>query len=132
MDEMNRDLAYRLLGAFLLGCGLVGLCFEFQKWRQEMGVTALILVSIAYGLIFFFIIFGPARLRLTRAVRDLLLASLWGLCLMCGLLTGKHGLDRGKFGIRVKSGHRGIGWSARARLVISPTIPRLARPAIFF
>jgi len=94
MDEMNRDLAYRLLGAFLLGCGLVGLCFEFQKWRQEMGVTALILVSIAYGLIFFFIIFGPARLRLNRAVRDLLVASLWGLCLMCGLLTGKHGLDR--------------------------------------
>jgi len=53
IDEMNRDLAYRLLGAFFLGGGLVGLCFEFQKWRQEIGITALIQLSIAYGLIFF-------------------------------------------------------------------------------
>jgi hypothetical protein len=37
---------------------------------------------------------------------------------------------RRKFGIRVKSGHSGIGWAARVRLVIAPTIPRLARPAI--
>jgi hypothetical protein len=36
----------------------------------------------------------------------------------------------GKFGIRVKSGHSATGCAARARLVISPTIPRLARPAI--
>jgi hypothetical protein len=38
---------------------------------------------------------------------------------------------RGKFGIRVKSGHKADDWISRARLVISPTIPRLARPAIF-
>jgi hypothetical protein len=36
----------------------------------------------------------------------------------------------GKFGIRVKSGHKAAGWVVRARFVISPTIPRLARPAI--
>jgi hypothetical protein len=32
--------------------------------------------------------------------------------------------------IRVKSGHKTAGLIARARLVTSPTIPRLARPAI--
>ena len=36
----------------------------------------------------------------------------------------------GRLKIRVKIGHKAAGWSARARLVISPTIPRLARPAI--
>jgi hypothetical protein len=38
----------------------------------------------------------------------------------------------GRFGIRVKSSHRTVGCAARARLVISPTMPRLARPAIRF
>jgi hypothetical protein len=38
--------------------------------------------------------------------------------------------DRGRFGIRVKSGHKADGWMPPARLVISPTMPRLARPAI--
>jgi hypothetical protein len=37
----------------------------------------------------------------------------------------------GRFGIRVKSGHKADDWMSRARLVISPTMPRLARPAIF-
>ena len=41
-------------------------------------------------------------------------------------------LTRGKFRIRVKSGHKVGGRPARARLVISPTIPRLAWPLIFF
>ena len=35
------------------------------------------------------------------------------------------------FRIRVKSGHKAVGCAARARFVISPTIPRLARAAIF-
>jgi hypothetical protein len=39
-------------------------------------------------------------------------------------------IPKAKFGIRGKSGHSVIGWVARARFVISPTIPRLARPAI--
>jgi hypothetical protein len=39
---------------------------------------------------------------------------------------------RGKFRIRVKSGHKVGGRPARARLVISPTITRLAWPLIFF
>lgn len=37
----------------------------------------------------------------------------------------------GRFGIRVKNGHKADGWMARTRLVISPTIPRLAWPPIF-
>jgi hypothetical protein len=41
------------------------------------------------------------------------------------------GPNRGRFRIRVKSGHKGAGCMARARFVISPTIPRLARPPIF-
>jgi hypothetical protein len=36
----------------------------------------------------------------------------------------------GRFGIRVKSSHNSGGCASRARLVISPTMPRLARPAI--
>jgi hypothetical protein len=32
---------------------------------------------------------------------------------------------RGRMRIRVKSGHKVGGWLARARLVISPTVPRL-------
>jgi hypothetical protein len=32
----------------------------------------------------------------------------------------------GRFGKRVKSGHKADGWMAWARLVISPTMPRLA------
>ena len=38
--------------------------------------------------------------------------------------------DQGRMKIRVKSGHKADGWMARARLVISPTIPRLARLVI--
>ena len=92
MDGMNRDLAYRILGAFFLGGGLAGLCFEFQKWRQEIGVTALILFSIAYGLIFLFMIFGPARLRLNRAVRDLLVAWLWSLLFCTHAVNARNDL----------------------------------------
>jgi uncharacterized protein (DUF736 family) len=39
---------------------------------------------------------------------------------------------RGRFRIRVKSGHKAADGTARMRLVISPTTPRLALPAIFF
>ena len=38
----------------------------------------------------------------------------------------------GKLNIRVKIGHKALGWVARTRLVISPTTPLLARPAISF
>lgn len=37
---------------------------------------------------------------------------------------------RGKLKIRVKSGHKVAGWASRACLVISPIIPRLARPRL--
>jgi hypothetical protein len=37
----------------------------------------------------------------------------------------------GWFRIRVKSCHKAIGCVARTRLVISPTMPRVAFPAIF-
>ena len=40
--------------------------------------------------------------------------------------------SRGRFRIRVKSGHKAAEGTARTRLVISPTTPRLALPAIFF
>jgi hypothetical protein len=44
----------------------------------------------------------------------------------------RHLPCRGGFRIRVKSGHKvSPGYMARARFVISPTIPRLARPPIF-
>jgi hypothetical protein len=38
-------------------------------------------------------------------------------------------LARGRLRIRVKSGHKAAGTVKRARLVISPTMVRLARPA---
>jgi hypothetical protein len=38
--------------------------------------------------------------------------------------------SRGRLRIRVKSGHKASGTEKRARLVISPTMVRLARPAI--
>ena len=66
------------------------MCFDFQKWRQEVGITALILFALAWGLILLFMIFAPARLRLNRAVRDLLVASLWGL-LVCAHVASTQG-----------------------------------------
>jgi len=39
-------------------------------------------------------------------------------------------VGRPRFRIRAKSGHKGVGAVTRARLVISPTMLRLARPAI--
>src|SRR6476661_5571425 len=43
-----------------------------------------------------------------------------------------NGGSRGRFRIRVKSGHKAAEGTARTHLEISPTIPRLALPAIFF
>jgi circadian clock protein KaiC len=48
------------------------------------------------------------------------------------LLTTAFGANWGRFRIRVKSGHTAAAGTARTRLAISPTTPRLALPAIFF
>ena len=89
MDGEDRDLVMRLLAAFILGGGLVGLCFKFQEWRQQVGTAGLVLGSIAYCLIILFFIIGPERLRRNRAVRDLQVALLWGIVWILSLLS--HG-----------------------------------------
>ena len=89
MDRMNRDLAMRLLAAFFLGGGFVGLCFEFQKLCQQVPAAGIVLGSITYCLIALFFIVGPERLRRNRAVRALQVALLWGVFWILSLLS--HG-----------------------------------------
>ena len=62
------------------------------------------------------------KLRRRSGTRSLLHKSHLSSVPLCNHFTYLHQ--------SLKSGHSGIGWAARVRLVIAPTIPRLAQPAI--